>query len=353
MLIVTTATTLLAVYYSGHFSDLIGRVNTLATSGCIVALALFCFGWANSKGILLVIASSLLGFAWGLIYTLTPIVLTRITTADQRVRYFSLLSVFIMAGFGLSPVMAAKLEAAGLRIADAFYLMSALCLVGAFILFLLSTSIKKMSVTEGTEPRSSITISSLSLIINSKAIVPVIMACIGACVFAGMTNFQTVFAEAQNLNYSDYFLAYTLTVIVCRILLVGFKGGKSPYATIAILQAIMAISVVLFIFVDGNQVFYILVGILFGIGYGASYPILAAMAANDAEENLMPQTLQLFSLTYFIGIFGFPLIVGWIITEVSVLTLLAIITILAVIEASMAFYRHIEKINNNAISKHS
>ena len=38
-------------------------------------------------------------------YLLTPVVLTQIITSDERVRYFTLLSVFIMAGFGLSPAV--------------------------------------------------------------------------------------------------------------------------------------------------------------------------------------------------------------------------------------------------------
>ena len=84
---------------------------------------------------------------------------------------------------------------------------------------------------------------------------------------------------------------------------------------------------------------YLLVAVLFGIGYGASYPLLAAMAANDAVDSLVPQTLQLFALTYFIGIFGFPMIAGWLITEFSVTPLLILIAILACIEASLAFRR--------------
>jgi len=227
--------------------------------------------------------------------------------------------------------------------------MSVLCLLGGLFYFFLSPSIRKLSVTAGEEPRSSITISSLAKILKSRALLPIIMVWLGASVFAGMTNFQTVFADAQGLNYSDYFLAYTLTVIVCRILLVGFKGGKSPYATIAGLQYVMAASVVLFIFIDGSQLLYILVGILFGICYGASYPVLAAMAANNADESVMPQTMQLFALTYFIGIFGFPLVAGWVITEISVIALLAGVTILALIEASMALYRHLENRSSFAV----
>ena len=67
--------------------------------------------------------------------------------------------------------------------------------------------------------------------------------------------------------------------------------------------------------------------------------ILVAMAANDAETSLVPQTLQLFALTYFIGIFGFPLLAGWMIVDVGVMPLLVLVCLLAAIEATMALRR--------------
>ena len=76
--------------------------------------------------------------------------------------------------------------------------------------------------------------------------------------------------------------------------------------------------------------------VLFGLGYGVSYPILVAMAANDAQEDLGPQTLQLFALTYFVGIFGFPFIAGWIIVEIGTTPLLVLVAVIAAFEASMA-----------------
>ena len=66
---------------------------------------------------------------------------------------------------------------------------------------------------------------------------------------------------------------------------------------------------------------------------------LAAMAANDADEGLVPQTLQLFALTYFIGIFGFPYIAGWLIVGFSIPVLLVVVGLLAAIEATMALRR--------------
>ena len=63
------------------------------------------------------------------------------------------------------------------------------------------------------------------------------------------------------------------------------------------------------------------------------------MAANDADDALVPQTLQLFSLTYFVGTFGFPMIAGWMIVEAGIPSLLVLLGVLAAAEATMALWR--------------
>ena len=339
MLLVTTIVTLISVYYSGHLSDKLGRVRSLGISGFSIAISLFLFGWAESLGISVVFASMFLGFGWGVFYTLGPVILTSITAPEERVRVFSLNSVFVMAGFGLSPVMASALESAGFDVSHAFLIIAVVCVLSGIIFITLRSSIQNLSLAKGSEKRSSLTLEAVTRIFRSYARLPVIMVFLGASVFAGMNNFQTVFANERGLDYADFFLAYTITVVICRLLLTGFSGGKYPYLVIAGLQYIMFASVVLFIYMDSSSFLYILVAVLFGIGYGASYPVLVAMASNDAESDLVPQTLQFFALTYFIGIFGFPLIAGWMIVELNATVLLVGVSVLAVIEATMALQR--------------
>ena len=168
------------------------------------------------------------------------------------------------------------------------------------------------------------------------------MVFIGASVYAGLNNFQTVFADKRGLNYASFFLIYTITVVGFRLVLVKFKGGKSPYLVISTLQFLMCGSVVLFIFSGDNSMLYNLVAISFELGDGVSYPILVAMAANDSEEHLEPQTLQLFALSYFVGVFGFPLVAGWFIVDVGTTPLLVLVAVLASVEASMALRRGFE-----------
>ena len=339
MLFITAVTTLTTVYYSGHLADKFGRVKTLAVACIAISLSLVLYGWAEAVGTKLVLASILLGFGWGITYALSPVVLTRLVGAEERVRYFAILSIAIMAGFGLSPVFAAWMEGMGQSLNDAFYITAALCFVSAIIFFTLIKPIQENAINPAAEVPSRLSLSAVGKILKSTALTPIIMVCLGASVFAGMNNFQTVFADERGLEYAGYFLTYTVTVIAFRVVLARFKGGKNPYLTIAMLQYIMCGSVLLFIFSAGNELLYLLVAFLFGVGYGASYPILTAMTANDAREDLLPQTLQLFALTYFIGIFAFPLIAGWMIVEVGTTPLLYLVAVMAAIEATMALKR--------------
>ena len=340
MLAVTTVATLIVVYFAGHLSDKIGRMRTLSLSGVLIAASLMLFSVATSVGLILIIASILLGLGWGLFYSLIPVVLTRITEARERIKTFAVLSVFVMGGFGISPVLAAWLQTIDVSIAETFQLMGLLCLGSGALFFAITTNVQALAKNATTQPTSRLDWSSLKRIMQSPAWLPITMACIGASVFAGMNNFQTVFANARGLDYSIFFLTYTITVLSCRVLLIGFQGGTSPYRTIAVMQAVMTASVVVFIMMENTEPLYILVAFMFGVGYGASYPILTAMAANDARDDLVPQTLQLFALSYFIGVFGFPLIAGTLIVWIGHTPLLIIVAILASIETCMACLRN-------------
>ena len=338
-LTVATISTLVTVYYAGHLSDWFGRVMTLAWACISIAVSMWMFSITGSMGPVPLLASLLLGAGWGLTYALVPVVLTRLVTADERVRYFAINSVVLMAGFGLSPVMASEIEKAGGTVVDAFLIVAVMSLISALLFFLIIKPVRLHAINAGLEESSRLSLAGVGEILRSQAVLPVTMVFIGASVFAGMSNFQTVYADARGLDYATFFLIYTVTVIVCRVALARFNGGANPYLTIALLQYVMAASVLLFIFSASNEIAYWFVAILFGIGYGASYPILVAMAANDANETSVPQTLQLFALTYFIGIFGFPLLAGWMIVEVGVLPLLVLVCAMATVEASMALKR--------------
>jgi len=341
MLMFTALATLASVYYVGHLSDVIGRVKMLAL-GCIaIAVALTLYAVAESVSGMIFTASILLGFGWGITYALCPVVLTKLVPNESRVRFFTLLSIAVMAGFGLSPVLAAVLQSFGLTLNTTFYVTSVFCIISSAMFWLIDQPIENHSTIDNTPQKSKITLNTVKAVFNSPAWRPLTMVLLGASVFAGVANFQTVYADERDLSYSDYFLIYTITVVMFRFVLARFSGGKNPYLTIAMLQYLMGGSVILFCFISGNDYHYWLFAVLFGIGYGVSYPILVAMAAKDSDRDLVAQTLQLFAFSYFVGIFGFPLIAGWMIVEIGSTLLLTLIALLAAIEASLALQRAI------------
>ena len=70
MLFATALTTLITVLFSGHLSDLMGRMRTLTLACIAIAAALGLYAITASVGLMLVLASVLLGFGWGLTYSL-------------------------------------------------------------------------------------------------------------------------------------------------------------------------------------------------------------------------------------------------------------------------------------------
>lgn len=344
VLALTAIATLAVVIYSGHITSLLGLMPTIALSGGLITLAALLFGLANETGLIVQVAGLLLGAGWGLFYTLTPVALNRVIRPHERIQYFTLLSVFIMAGFGLSPVFGAALTRLGFGISLTFLLTAGLCGISAILFFWLTRPMRALTLEKQIIDKSRLSFAIIKQVMISRAAIPIIMVGIGASVFAGVTNFQIVYADAQNLAYADYFLAYTVTVIVCRVIFAQFMGGQSPYGVIALLLGVMGLSVMLFILQDSNTFLYVFGAILFGIGYGVSYPIIKAMAANEAQPDIIPQTLQLFGLSYFLGVFGFPFLAGHMIVQGGMMLLLWTVFGLAILECALATGRFFNRL---------
>ena len=60
----------------------------------------------------------------------------------------------------------------------------------------------------------------------------------------------------------------------------------------------------------------------------------------------MPQSLFLFSLSYFIGVFGFPLIAGNLIVSSGIQAMLHVLLLLAVANLAIVLFRVIDRARN-------
>ena len=113
-----------------------------------------------------------------------------------------------------------------------------------------------------------------------------------------------------------------------RLLIAGFVVKRDPLRASCLLSGLMLASILMFGFVVDNGFNYVLAAVVLGVGYGLTYSVINGLAANEAPSGTTAQSLLLFSLSYFIGVFGFPLLAGKIIVEHGMATLL--LTVMAV-----------------------
>jgi MFS family permease len=316
--------TFVAVLVSGHLSDWLGAARSIALFGLLLVAASLGFALTSGFGHLLLFFGLLLGLGWGVFYTLGPIIVASLVTPAQRARYFALLSGSMMTGIGSGPLLGRAASALGLPVTSAFYLAALASLIGVLLFWQLGAKLKSTQATTAAR----ITWQTTTQVLGSRALFPIIMVGLGGCVFGGLSSFQTSYAAVRSLDYSLFFLGFMGAAISSRMLIAGFVVKRDPLRASCLLSGLMLGSIVLFAFGVHSAISYLLAALMLGVGYGLTYSVINGLAANEAPAGTTSQALLLFSLAYFIGVFGFPLLAGKIIVEHGMATLL--LTVLAV-----------------------
>ncbi|WP_188822539.1 MFS transporter [Brucella endophytica] len=260
------------------------------------------------------LAGFLLGAGWGLTFTIGPIMLSGLVTDVNRAVLFSVLSAFNALGMGLAPVAARGLLGAGVPHPVIFAGAMVLAVASAVLFYAAGRRLSHIAAPQrwslpGGEAEA------WRRIARSPAKYPLIMVFLGACVFSSMVNFQTTFAASKELNYSIFYISYTAAVIGARFLVSGFVNRKEPMKTTIVLLMLMCVSLVMFAVMSASPVPYAASSMLLGLSYGLVYPLIQAQAVSASEESLRSRTLVYFSLCYFIGVFGFPLLGGGVLSS--------------------------------------
>jgi MFS family permease len=144
------------------------------------------------------------------------------------------------------------------------------------------------------------------------------MVGLGGAIFGGMGSFQTSYAASLGLDYSLFFIGFMGAAIACRLLIAGWVVKRNQLSASCLLTTLMLIAVVGFGEWVHDSTSYLLTAALLGVGYGLNYSVINGLAANEAPTELTAQALLLFSLSYFIGVFGFPFIAGKLISSTGI-----------------------------------
>nr|WP_314559988.1 MFS transporter [uncultured Pseudomonas sp.] len=325
--VISTAmlSTFVAVVVSGHLADALGAARAIAGMGLLLVVA--CLGFALTPGFGqgLMVFGLALGLGWGVFYTLGPIIVTMLVEPQQRAKYFALLSGSMMSGIGSGPLLGRAANALGLPLTTAFYIAAFASLVGVVMFWRLGAHLKQDAAVAKISWRAT------RKVLSSKAMFAIIMVGLGGCVFGGLSSFQTSYAAAHALDYSLFFVGFLSAAITSRLLIAGYVVKRDAYVAACVLSGLMLVSVLMFAFTVSGPFSYLLAAITLGVGYGLTYSVINGLVANEAPAGTTSQALLLFSLGYFVGVFGFPLLAGQIIVRYGLPALLLSVVAVALL----------------------
>jgi MFS family permease len=260
-------------------------------------------------GVALLVCGFVLGVGWGVFYTLGPIMVAAMIEPARRTHCFALLSGSMLTGIGSGPLAGKLAGHFGLPVQSAFICAAVAALFGGLYFLQLGRA-------QGRAPqRVQLSVSAAGQVLVSKSALSILMVGLGGAIFGGLGSFQTSYARSLGLDYSLFFLSFMGAAICCRLFVAGWVVKRDPLACSCVLSTLMLIAVAGFGEWVHDSLSYSLTAALLGVGYGLNYSVINGLAANEAPPSLTAQALLLFSLSYFVGVFGFPFLAGKLIAE--------------------------------------
>lgn len=327
-----TIATLAGCVGAGRFAERIGILPLIICSAVMMACAMACFAGLGVLGIGIAYTGGLLlGLGWSVFYILAPIQLIHCLKPAGRIEALTLLSGSQMLGIGLSAPLG-HLLVRGLGSPAMIYVCYGLfCLIAAGLMVWARRALK--TIDQLPMVAVALTIPLASGIVGARTVFPVIMIGLSACVFSGLSTFQTLYAESRDLSSGTFFLTFTVTTVALRFSIASHIG-KLPLGKLVFTMFALTLSALVLLAVnEKSMTLYIMATLLFAIGYGLTYSTLNAMIVNLADERglSIPVASQVFTIGYFIGAFGFPYIAGGIIRSYGIdMTLLLLMAIVVV-----------------------
>lgn len=218
-----------------------------------------------------------------------------------------------MLGIGLAVPLARTVAEAIGSYAAAYAFFAAACILGTILLELAGRGLAHTPQIK--MPHVRLTFDGALRAFKSKARYPIIMIGVGACVFAGLSTFQSLYAASRAQSPDTFFLVFTVTAVFIRFAVAPIIGRFRLEAVAAFLFACTIAGLFILFLNAGSLAIYTLGTAFFALGYGLSYSALNSMVVHIAstDETSFAISSQLFTLSYFIGLFGFPYIAGHIV----------------------------------------
>ena len=307
--------TLVGVPLVGWFANRVGATRMAALGAALVAAGYLSLAWIPAVAPTIAVAGFFIGLGWGTFYLAGPMSLSVRVTDSDRGFWFTRYGAFQMGGIGFSPIVAtALIDHLGLTTAQAFEVVAASTAVAALMLVAFETIAPYDRQAVAGASRGN-WVAALPSIARTRALYPIIMVGLGACVFSGMLTFQTSLVEGTGLKAGTYFAVNAITVVVARFTLAPLLNRTDGDKASIVLLILMCLSVAAAFWLGLGIAVQVASAILLGLGYGLVYSLIQTQAVNDAPAEHRNAALTWFVIAYFVGIFGFPTLGAWLIVH--------------------------------------
>jgi len=328
-----------ALLFGGRLAGRVGGA-WVAAGGCgLYAAATGILAYTGGPGGGACAAGVLLGAGWALFLTSASLTAAQLPSAAPAGTRFLVITGCVAAGMGAAPIAGQFLLDHGASYRGLFTLaaLASLVAAGLFSLLAATTRAHATPVPGGIGARS--VFGPARLLLASRARRYLVMVLLGACVFTTMTTYQTALAASMGTNPSVFYACYTVGVIIPRFTMARMLARLRPAAATTVLLAVMCVSLAGFCLAGHDAAIYAASSALLGVSYGLTYPLIQAQAADSVTDQLRHWALWYFSLAYFAGLYGFPLIAGAIFATCGYQGLIGCLLVIAALELAVSAQR--------------
>lgn len=324
--------------YAGHIADRLGRPASIALASLVQAASLAGLAMIADVGVTGLPLGVGLGIGWSLFYLVGPLLVISIAPRDQRVAYLTIVSALQMLGVGLGPTIGRLTLGIGGTSETVLLVGSGLSVAAAMVFWIVGR--RRDTSSENALGAASLRLGDFMTVFSTKAAVPTIMIALGGSIFGCLSNYQTSIAAHLGVDFSLFFIVFVGTVVTSRLSLASVINAQRPYPAALLLLGLMCSALAVYAFLDHGGVSFSITTIVFAIGYGLTYSVLNGIVANIDETAFLQKALLIFPISYFVGLYGFPFVGGWIISTIGVDALLIVLLALGLVEWSLAWIGH-------------
>jgi MFS family permease len=278
-----------------------------------------------------------LGTAWAVVYTTTPMVVADIVPDERRAVAFGFATGSQQLGIGLGPVIGMGMRSVGLGLPAVFASGAALAGVGALAVVSLRSLLPRPRVVMVSAEAQLPLRPALREMLRSAAAVPLLLILLSACLFTTLTFFQTTYAAAQHLSSDVFYVTYTAAVIAARFGFSRLLTDRDPSRVAAWATTLLTAAMASFLLVGSNAVMYAAASAATGIGYGLALPLLQSQAVALSPPRVRGRALPVAGLLFETAVLAFPAVAGVVIAGRGYQTVFTVLLAFALVQTTLTW----------------